>query len=134
MPPLVLQGQQGAVAALAFARDGMHVTSVGVDRSVREWDMKNPGAAPMLALGPQGDVRSGVVAFSPNGLRLVTAARDNVVRFWANLRDAQPVVLKGQQSPVTTFAFSNDGMRLASSASITKYGSGICANPMSRPL
>jgi len=115
MSPTVLQGQQGAVAALAFARDGTHMISVGVDRSVREWDMKNPGAAPKLVMGPQGDIRSGVVAFSPGSLLLVTQARDNVIRFWDSLRDAQPAVLKGQQSPVATFAFSNDGTRLASS-------------------
>jgi WD40 repeat protein/tRNA A-37 threonylcarbamoyl transferase component Bud32/type II secretory pathway pseudopilin PulG len=112
--PVVLQGQQGAVTALAFTPDGRHITSVGVDRSVREWDLRNPANAPVLVLGPQGDVRSGSVAFSSSGLRLATAARDNVVRFWANLHDAQPVVLKGQQSAVATFVFSHDGMRLAS--------------------
>jgi WD40 repeat protein/predicted Ser/Thr protein kinase len=117
--PVALQGQQGAVAALVFSRDGNRMTSAGVDRSVREWDLRNPAKPPTLLLAAQGDVRSGMVAISQDGLRLASAARDNVLRFWPDFRvpNAQPVLLKGQQGAVATLTFSSDATRLAAAGS-----------------
>src|SRR5262249_4293560 len=52
------------------------------------------------------------VAFSPDGQRLLTAARDKTARVWDTATGKMLFTLEGHQAPVTFATFSPDGRRV----------------------
>ena len=54
------------------------------------------------------------IAFSPDGSRLASGARDHTVRLWDASTGEELTVLRGHSSDVSSVAFSPDGTRLAS--------------------
>jgi WD40 repeat protein len=82
----------------------------GEEGAVLVWDLKNPGAPPVVLRGHTGAITA--LAFAPDG-RLATAGRDGAVLVW-DLKNpaATPGALRGHEGPIETLAFAPDG-RLA---------------------
>ena len=71
-------GHGGSIRALGFAHDGRLVTASN-DSTVRVWDLKNPGAEPLVLRGHEDVIHA--LGFAPDG-RLVTAGYDKTARVW----------------------------------------------------
>jgi WD40 repeat protein/tRNA A-37 threonylcarbamoyl transferase component Bud32 len=106
-----------AVWSLAFSPDGRHLaTGSGKrppddpDGEVIIWDLTT-GVAIRKRGGHAGQLHR--VAFSPDGQRLASPARDGTVRIWDVQTGADAVVVRGVGSPLSTVVFSPDGRRLA---------------------
>ena len=84
------------------------------ERALRE-AAATPGARVELFRDHQGPVNS--AAFSPDGLRAVSAGTDGTVRVWDWAGGKEPLVLRGHQGPVNSAAFSPDGRYVVSAGS-----------------
>jgi WD40 repeat protein len=108
-----LEGHDGEVWSVKFNHDGHTLISASGDRTVRLWNLRQPGAEPTILRGHQGNVTS--VAFSPDGTTVASGSSDDTIRFW-NLADpaAEPTILSGHEDTVRSVAFSPDGTTVAS--------------------
>jgi WD40 repeat protein len=79
---------------------------------VRVWDAST-GAAAECAGGPHR-FRYHSVAFSRDGMRIVSGSADKTVRVWDASTGVVLNVLKGHAAGVQSVAFSTDGMRVVS--------------------
>jgi WD40 repeat protein len=52
-------------------------------------------------------------AFTPDGLRILTASYDKTARIWDAASSRQIAVLRGREDTVSSVAFSPDGSRVA---------------------
>jgi dipeptidyl aminopeptidase/acylaminoacyl peptidase len=68
----------------------------------------------MIREGHSGTVAT--AAFSPDGLRIVTASDDTTARIWDAATGRELVLLAGHSQPVTSAAFSSDGTRVVTSS------------------
>ena len=112
---LAIQGR-----SVVRSPDGKYVVSDGQaavlarwewDKTIGKWvivDRKKPPSAK----GHSDKVYS--VVFSPDGKRLASAGRDNIVRIWNTASGKELLALKGHSHWVVSVAFSPDGKRLAS--------------------
>jgi WD40 repeat protein/serine/threonine protein kinase len=107
---LILGGQSGmSRVAVAFSPDGRRVAAANNDGAVKVWDsVTGKELVSFRHPGPGG--RN--VAFSPDGLRLVTGGREP--RIWDSTTGKELLTLKGHVAQVGGVAFSPDGKRLAS--------------------
>jgi len=69
--------------------------------------------------GHTGDIE--LIALSPDGLKLATAADDGTIRLWT-LADETSILLEGHHGPIESIAFSPDGTLLASAGTDAKVG------------
>ena len=71
------------------------------------WDLKNPGAEPLVLRGHEGSIWA--LGFAPDG-RLVTAGDDKTARVW-DLKNpgAEPLVLRGHEDSIRALGFAPDG-------------------------
>jgi WD40 repeat protein len=114
----VLQGHSQLVSALAFSNDGKWLASIGLDETVRIWNLggERPGLHLTLE-GPQLD-SMGVPAFTPdrNALVMGSSKPDGRMVRWGLVEPAgrNCSVFQGDQSTVDALAFSPDGGLMAS--------------------
>src|SRR5262249_35349510 len=114
----LLGGHTGAVAALAFSRDGRRLVSASYDTldspgdsTVRFWEAAPEATLPVLS-GHTSYVYP--VAYSPDGRWIASGAWDETVRLWdAATGEALTPPLR-HPGLVRTLAFTPDGTRLLS--------------------
>jgi WD40 repeat protein len=116
---LKLQGQQGAIHAVAVAPDGSLVASAGEDGTVSLWDTSSGKLVRTLKAHSS---KALCVSFSPDGRLIASAGDDGQVKLWdAASGQAMRSLALGGKTPllgpsIHALAFSPDGRRVASGA------------------
>lgn len=114
-----------SIYSVATSPDGKYLASGDVNNGVRIWDMAAPP-------GPGGEIRSSLldlsghtghenrpealvwqVSYSPDGLLLISAAGDAMVRLWKADNGNLLATLSGHTRAVTSAVISPDGHWLA---------------------
>ena len=124
-PPLMLRGHQSPVASIAFSPDGTLVVSNSQDGTVRAWDLQNPAMNRVLPAAQTqrgqggrgtGNPNAQVVAFAPEGDRVLAGKMDGSVHMW-DLRSQEipSGVLDGRLglAVARSMALSGDTLRFA---------------------
>lgn len=99
----------GRVTAVAFSSDSRYVATGSADRTLRIWDLENPGTTSVFA-GPEDGPRA--LVFSPTAPLLASAAPDGAVQFWAIKREGSES-LEGVMEDARGLRFSASGLELA---------------------
>lgn len=105
----VLMGYS-AVHAIAFSTDSKHLAVAGGNGVISVFEVRDDGNATKQydLEGHTGDVLR--LAFLPDGKTLVSASRDNTVRFWSTiLKREVPDVKPLEQIGVSAMAFDSTG-------------------------
>jgi WD40 repeat protein len=97
--------------SLGVSPDGSRLVTNGGGAAPRVWD----AATHKVALTLEGAGAIHEVAFSPDGRRIAGAA-DTAVRLWDAVTGKVLAEWDGPHDPVTTLAFSRDGVTLASAS------------------
>ena len=138
--PRVLRGHEGPIPTVAYRPDGRWLATGSGDRTVRLWDLSSLLVSGVEE-GLSGGLEAGDFSVEPRVLRahtagvtsvafdrderwLATGSDDMSVRLWqvpasgdaglqASDLEAEPLVLRGHESGVTSVAFSPDSHWLA---------------------
>jgi WD40 repeat protein len=118
-----LKGHADSVLSAAFSPDGSQVLTASLDGTARVWNMEC-GAPVAVLHGSEGEgeareygvVNKGVaiVAFSPDGSRIVTVAQDGGSRLW-NVPTGEPIA-EIANGTANIAMFSPDGRRVLTSS------------------
>ncbi len=105
-------GHDGPVVAVAYSPDGKWIASGGEDRTIRLWKPSQP----RTALKSQRDHATaiGLVNFTPDGHRVVTASQDGAIGVWDTETGLLSTRLHGHDREVRQFRFLPDEERLFS--------------------
>ncbi|KAG8853475.1 hypothetical protein FRB91_004806 [Serendipita sp. 411] len=133
----LLKGHTKRVNSVAYSPDGRHVVSGSSDKTIRIWDVETGALVDGRYIVSAGDntiqvwnadtgtpageslkthtERIFAVAYSPNGLHVVSSSEDNTIRIW-DAQTGAPVgePLKGHTDDVNSIACSPDGRYIVS--------------------
>jgi WD40 repeat protein len=104
------EGSAAAVNDVAISPDGAAAAACGADMQARTWNLNDASAVGTFALPASA---SGL-AFNNNGQRLAVAADDNLLRVYDLTVGALLEQFAGHAGPVTSVAYSGDGLTIAS--------------------
>jgi len=116
---LSLPGHFSYVVAVAYSPDGKRLASASADHVVKVWDAHTGQL--VFSLPRTG----GPVAYSPDGKRLATRSWDSRPQIREAHTGRLERTLPKQRMGDTGVAFSRDGTRLATAASVNTVKSGI---------
>ncbi|HVT94742.1 MAG TPA: c-type cytochrome domain-containing protein [Bryobacteraceae bacterium] len=112
-----LEGEGGAVRAVAFSRDGKLLAAAGglpaQSGEVKIWDVDSQKLVQTIT--GHADCIYGV-AFSPDGKSLATASYDKFIKLWDVTSGKEIRTLKDHIDAIYAVAFTADGKRLISGA------------------
>lgn len=123
----VLQQTGPYVHALAFSPDSKELVSGGQSKVLTFWKVAD-GQAEAIRTSPPHDGEISAVAYSPDGLRLVSGEYVDLLRTTAKIRvwDAATANLvreiEAHRAGILTVAFAPDAKRIASGSSIPRPG------------
>jgi WD40 repeat protein len=100
----------GGIDLVSLSPDGRHLLVAGAETVL--FDLRVRRRVATL----RGADRISAAAFTADGKRIVTAARDGMVRFWDTLSGDALGSLRGHDAVVQGLAFSADGLTLASAS------------------
>jgi WD40 repeat protein len=101
-------GHTGFVYAVAFAPDGRHVASGGVDKTVRVFDQSSAAQVKVF----EGSLNSVTnIAFTPDS-RFILSSGDGVIHMWDMSTGKEAHKFEGHTGLVTAMSLSHDGRRL----------------------
>ena len=108
-----------AIYAVAVHPSGSRLAAAGADRMIRTWTWNGdvasaagPGATLLTSMFAHGDAVLGL-AFSPDGMTLVSAGADRTIKIWDASTLAEKRLLEPQSDWVLGLALSGDGRWLA---------------------
>lgn len=119
-PATTLRAHSGAVRTVSF-RGGTVLATSSDDRTVRVWDIADPGRPVQVGRDLTGfDDVAHSVSFSPDGTTLAASSDDGMIRVFdsTNLQDIRQVgaPLQAHTGGIWTIAFGSDGTTLASAS------------------
>jgi WD40 repeat protein len=94
-----LTGHTDNVLTLAFSPDSSLLASGSVDKTIRLWNVQNPGAAQPGAVLQGHQKQVAIVRFSADGKTLVSGGYDYTLRFWDVQAGKQTAVQGSQDHP-----------------------------------
>ena len=135
----------GIVQAVAVSPDRRLLAAVGVDGTLRLWNVAVPGHATPVGQPLQpanGDLPLYTVAFSPSGKVLAAAGAGKKVKLWDVSDPARPAplgALTGPSNTIYSVVFSPDGRTLAAASAddtvrLWNVTDPSRARPLGRPL
>jgi WD40 repeat protein len=97
------------------ATAGWHSLSFGNGATPRLWDAAT-GKEERTLEGGQGGGTNAVVAFSPDGRRLLTAGAERTATLWDVAQGTEVATFRGHEGAILGVAFSPDGRHVATAA------------------
>jgi WD40 repeat protein/beta-lactamase regulating signal transducer with metallopeptidase domain len=108
----VLKGHNNKVTAVRFSPQGRYLVTVGMDATLRLWDVTTPQPTPLQNFRGHDDAITSL-AWTPDGRFLATAGYDRSVKLWIVTPGALRQ-LRGHTGPIMGAVFSPDGKRVLS--------------------
>ena len=115
-----LFGHKSGAKGVAFSQDGKYLASVGVDKSLKVWDISHGDPKMLYEFNEEsgGHTNSvNAVAFSKDGKYVVTASSDKTAKIWDIVTQTLKHTLKGHKKSVNAVTFSNDGKNVLTASS-----------------
>ncbi|HTU27278.1 MAG TPA: hypothetical protein VMF30_17855 [Pirellulales bacterium] len=107
------KAEAAAILAVAYSPDGNSVATASEDGQVSVYNLGPAGPVPVRSWPAHADAAA-ALAYSTDGLTLVSGGYDKAIKFWNPATGEQIRALSGHAGWVVSLAFSHDGRTLAS--------------------